>query len=272
MSESATPAFELQLRQLSNDAREANLELPVVQRSGVSSKELRKLLTAAAATSLKVEYPLTPEIRINGPTGSFVVQLKEKRLNLVSWASAKSRSGIMPADDIYSAITGEVEEREPIYVPPTPAAAANRGAASRKEPKAPLRKGLIMMYTGILGLIIIGVNLFTLSELRRPPGNFLPPYRLLEPGPAERLLTSVAGAYETGSGNGDRRLQISKDGKVKWIKFGNGRSSAEERNFTVQGAESNDRPSLLTSRKSMIKVKDPITLTYFGDTYVRVAQ
>ena len=56
-----------------------------------------------------------------------------------------------------------------------------------------------------------------------------------------------------------------------WFKFGQDRSPLERKEFSVQGIVSNGQDALLNSKRSlMIKVKDPRSLTLYGDTYVRV--
>jgi hypothetical protein len=124
---------------------------------------------------------------------------------------------------------------------------------------------------GVLVMVIVGVNFYSIWNYRKPPGNLMPPYNSKEPEPAKRLVESVAGNYETGGNIGDRRLQISREGEVIWFKFGQDRSPLERKEFSVQGIVSNGQDALLNSKRSlMIKVKDPRSLTLYGDTYVRV--
>jgi hypothetical protein len=119
---------------------------------------------------------------------------------------------------------------------------------------------------------IVGLNTFNFYLAKRPPGNFLPEYRLLAPEPADRLLTEMAGAYETGGEPGDRRLQIGRNGGVQWIQFGPGRAVATQRDFAVQPVTTADSQGLLTDRQTLIQIKDSQTLIYFGDRFARVTQ
>jgi hypothetical protein len=252
-------SYTVGFKQLSPDAKRVDLGYGEQERTGVTAKELRNLLRAAEAAAPQVAYPLAPELRIAAPTGRFVVQLKDGRLNCVSWSSARSRGGNPTADQIFAIISGEEMQDDAVpYAAAGPKDVARAGGRWR------------WVLGTVLVVIIIGANLYSIYSYRKPPGNLLPPFRLQQPEPAKRLLESVAGSYETGGAAGDRRLQIKTDGGVVWIKFGPNRSVAEERQMTAQGAESGGRPALFTSRKSLIVVKDTTSLVLFGDTYQRV--
>ena len=259
MSQSAAPIFDVTLSQLSPDGKKAGIDYTTTERLGLSSKELRGLLNAAAAVAPEVVYPLTPEVRITAPSGKFVVQLREGRLNFISWASTKSRGGNPTVDQIVAIVGGEVAEAD-LRIEETPVAATPEASTGRRK----------ILLGVMLGLVVVGLNVFTFTSARRPPGNFLPPLKVMDSGPAERLLASLAGNYETGTSIGDRRLQISKNGTVIWIKFGANRTTAEEKTFTTQAVDASGTNGLLTNRKGLIKVKDPTTVTLFGDVYTRV--
>jgi len=261
MSAPAVPVYDVTLSQLSLDARKAGLDFPASTRAGLTRKELRALLKAAADTATTVGYPLTPELRVAAPTGNYVIQMKESRLNFVSWASLNSRGGIPTVDQMLEIITGQVVEGD-TGLPETEAPV--RGGNSKNGKRAALAVLLVA--------VVIGVNAITFLQAKKPPGNFLPRYTLLEGGPAERVFAGVTGNYETGGQPGDRRLQIASNGAVQWLKFGADRAVAERREFTTQAVEVAGAPALLTSRQSVIKIKDPTTVTLFGDTYARVGK
>jgi hypothetical protein len=252
--------FTVGLKHLAPDGRKAGVEFNETERTGVEARELRQLLRAAEALAPSVSYPLVPEIRISAPTGRSVVQLKDGRLNFISWSSATSRGGNPTADQIVAIISGEEVEDD---AHPAGSAAPTTGGRSNKANR--------WLIGGLCGIIIIGANAYTVFNYRKPPGNLLPEYRLLDAEPGKRLLESLAGSYETGSAVGDRRLEITTDGKIVWIKFGTDRTIAEKREYTAQAASTGGFDALFTSRKSIIKVRDRASLVLFGDTYVRVA-
>ena len=83
-------------------------------------------------------------------------------------------------------------------------------------------------------------------------------------------MSTVAGVYETGSSPGDRRMEIGKNGKVQRYKFGADRVLTTPQTFTVQAADAGGKQALITSKKSMITVKDQVSIVLYGDTYQRV--
>lgn len=253
--------FTVGFKQLAPDARTAGLDYPEKERTNVGGRELRQLLRAAQTLAPSVAYPLAPELRISAPTGRSVVQLKDGRLNFINWSSVKSRGGNPTADQIFAIISGEEMMDD---TTPAENSAPTVGGRSSHAGR--------WLLGAVCAIVIVGANAYSFYNYKKPPNNLLPEYRLLEGEPAKRLVENMAGAYETGSAAGDRRLQIEKDGRVVWIKFGPDRAIAERREFTAQAATSAGVDALFTSRKSLIKVKDRSSLLLFGDTYVRVAR
>ncbi len=125
---------------------------------------------------------------------------------------------------------------------------------------------------GMLAVAIVAVNAFTLWFVMKPPRTLTPKFTLLDPAPAERLLTEVAGVYETGGAPGDRRLEIKPDGGIQRIKFGLNRVPAQKQTYTVKAAEAAGKPALVlvTKNQSLITIKDPLSVVLYGDTYTRI--
>lgn len=258
MSTPSAATYDITLTHLSPDLKKAAIEFSAVQRPALSLKELGALLRAAEALAPSVVYPAKPEIRIEAPSGKFVVQIKEGRLHYISWGSLNSRGGNPTVNQILGMISGEIGEGD-VGLDDTPAPQVARKSTHVKR----------ALIGAVLGAFIAGANALTFVQAKRPPGNFLPPYRVLEAAPAERFLTSVTGNYESGSEPGDRRLQITRDGNVVWIKFGPARAVQERKEFTAQAVEAAGATALLTSKQGLIKVKDASTISLYGDTYIR---
>lgn len=256
MSASSGVLFSLTMRHLSADAKRAGTELPEAQLGHLTSRQLRAILDAAAKLAPTVAYPVEPEIRIETTAGKFVVQIRNGALKFISWSSSVRGSGEMTAAQIMAAIAGESGEAELV------ATAGSRGSALSFLPSPKIL---------LCGIAIIAVNSFTLWFVTRPPRTFAPKFTLMEAAPAERLLADVAGVYET-TGPGERRLEIRKDGSVNRVKYSAQRKVIQKQEFSVKPAQAAGEPALVTDRKALILVKDPLSVVLYGDTYRRVSR
>lgn len=263
MSRPPTLLFTLNLRHLTADGKRAAADLPPVQLHYIAASQLQSLLRSVEGIAGMIAYPAEPEIRISGPTGEFVVRVKDGQLHLVSWSSAH-KGGTATTAEIIAAVTEQEPEK--------PTATRHESRPPLKPMKRPPSAAREKMTMIALALAIVLVNSFTIWILTRPPRSVVGKVRLLAPESAERLLADVAGAYETGKGDGDRRLDIRRDGSAQRTKFGAAGTVKDMQNFTVQGAESAGKRVLLTSRKSLITVKDSLSVVMFGDTYTRVTK
>src|SRR3954471_7099457 len=106
MTKPSTALFLVTLRHLSADGKKAGAELPNVQLNYLSAKQLRAIINAVADLAPTVAYPAEPELRVEGPAGKYVIQVKAGGLNLVSWSSTQ-KYGALTTAQIYSAVTGE---------------------------------------------------------------------------------------------------------------------------------------------------------------------
>ena len=256
MSKPTETLYVVGLKHLAADAKKAGVDIPETQLNYIPAKRLRTLLDAVEALAPGVVFPAEPELRITAPTGKFVVQVKGGKLHFVSWSSGK-KGGEFTAARIFATIAGEEAEEQSF-----------QRVSGDGEPDGFRRFATMAM----LIIAILAVNSFTFWMLTRPPKNLLPKYTLLPKEPAERLLADVAGVYETGSGPGDRRMEIQKDGGVQRIKYGSERKAAEKQIFTVKPAETAGKQALLTSRKAMITIKDSLSVVLYGDTYQRTTR
>ncbi len=255
MTRPDTLLFSVSLRHLTADGKKCGLEFPAAQLRHVSVSQLETLLLAVDEIAPSVAPPAEPEVRISGATGDFVVRINAGQLHMVTWSSHHKVGAATPTQ-IVAAITGEE------------ASEALRSKGSAGQPKS--KGGRETLTLVALGLAILLVNSFTVWILTRPPRGFLPKYRLLAPEQAQRVLADVAGVYETGRGPGDRRLEVGRNASAQRIKLGPGGSVKDIQSFAVQAAEAEGNKALITSRKSLITIKDGISVVLYGDTYTRV--
>jgi hypothetical protein len=256
--------YNVTLHHLSPDATAAGLAYPDEQLQAVTVAQLRDLLLALSivATQLTIYEPSTPEIRIKTDREIFVVRTRYRRLCFVGWETIL-RGEDHSAGFILSTITGTVEAVKAApkmerYVPITaPSGASPMAAGFPRWAKI-----------GALTTLIIGFNATTAWMLLRPPPSLLPKHELLGVFESRALLVKVAGEYETGVQEGDRRLVIGADGSLRLAKFGPQRSVLEERRKIVRGALVDGRAALVTP-DAVIVLKDADTVLLYGNTYRR---
>lgn len=247
-------AFSVTVHHLAPDAKKAGVEFPDVELANVTPARLRGLLDELAKLAPRIQFPVTPEMRIVAAERRFLVQVKEGHIRFSSWSVRAGGCDLTPAQ-ILAAITGSDEE--PAAIAPTGITAGGRSRWAK---------------IGFIAMAILGSNAVTTWMLLRPtPNPFLPEYTLLASEPAERLLAGVAGEYRTGANEGDRGLKIMRDGRLHWVKFGPRATIVEESDLSAQAVRSNGQPALLTSADALIEIKDSVTLIFYGDTYRRTA-
>lgn len=255
----AAAQFTVTLHHLAPDARRAGAEFADLNLANVAPEKLRTLLEALAALAPTTQFPAEPELRIVGPHGRFVVQVRNGQVRVTSWTTQEAGSGLTP-NRILAMIMG-TEAADESDGPASGAMGAAVGQLSRRWKIA------------VLAIAVAGTNGVTAWLLTRPPAppppELLPEYRVVAPEQAARLLANFAGDFETGGNPGDRRLTIRRDGTLRWVRLGPNQTMEEDLNLTSQAAESRGRPVLVASNYGMIEMKDPITIVYFGDTYRR---
>ena len=261
----AASTYSVTLHHLSPDATAAGLAYPDEQLQNVSVPQLRDLLTALAtvASQLTIYEPSTPEIRVKTDREIFVIRTRYRRLCFVGW-EAILRGEDHSVGFIVGTITGTVEPAKftpkiiERYVP----------ASTTSTPTT--MPGSVPRWTkiAVLAVLIIGFNAITAYMLLRPAPSVVPRHELMADSESRALLLRVSGEYETGTGEGDRRLLINADGTLRLAKFGAQRAILEERRKTARGALVDGRAALVTS-DGVVVLKDADTVILFGNTYRR---
>lgn len=258
MSKAAEPLYVVTLKHLARDGATAAANLPEVQLNYIPGKQLKALLEAVEALAPSITFPVEPELRIAGPAGRFVVNLKAGELQLVSWSAANS-GGHYNAGEIFAIIAGTAT-----------AESLRESAAGSGGFFGSLLEGKGSMI--LMALVIVALNGFTVWTLAKPKKTLVPKFEVLASEPAQRLLGEIAGVYVTGTVPGSRRIEIQTNGTVSRYKLGAGQTLISPQTFTVTPAKVSGQPALITSKKTVISVRDPLSLVMFGDTYLRVAQ
>jgi len=247
------PTFTVTLHHLAPDARQMGANFPDTDLPSVTGRKLRELIRALAAIATRDPGAATPELRIGAPHGRFIVRVGEGRLRITSWDIRVGGTDFSP-DQIVGLITGgDVES----------GGGGDDFSASGKK-RSP--RG----WVGILVALIIATNVITAWMITRPPPNpFLPEFTPLAPEQTERLLVDVAGEYQTGANEGDRALTITRDGRVRWVKFGPKRAIIESADLKSRAVQSRGQRALLADDRALITFPDPATVVFYNETYRR---
>src|SRR5205823_5921967 len=144
-------------------------------------EELQELLEALAELAPRVTFPAEPEVRIAGPHGEFLVQVRNGHVRVVSW-SAQGGGSDLPPDRILAIIMG-LEQDEG-------GARPRDGNVALPSPRSRYAK------IALIGLVLIGSNSVTAWMLMRPPPplprEVLSEYRLVAPERAARIFSEFA--------------------------------------------------------------------------------
>jgi len=262
----SAPVYSITLHHLSPDAKAAGLSYPDEHLLAVSIGQLRELLYALSEVAARqtIYEPSSPEIRIKTDRDVFVVRTRYRRLCFIGW-EAMLRGEDHSVAYILSAITGGTEHGKVLPK-------VERPAPSYRPQSAPtIESGGIPRWVkiAVLAVLIIGINATAIWLLLRPPPNFAPKFTLLPEFESTALLNKVAGVYQTGPHEGDRRLVIESDGTLRFAKFGPRKALLDVTVKTSRGGLTEGHAALVTSDPDVITIKDADTLMAYGTTYKR---
>jgi hypothetical protein len=252
--------FHLILHHLSPDAKAASAAQPDHELPKVTVERLRELLVALAATAghLPAVSEAAPEIRIRAGKDTLEVRVRDGQLRFVSWETKAGGVGLN-VDQIIARVCFSAPRSEP--APLRPVRVHAPAPTSEKLPRWLKVSGLIVS--------IFLINGISVWMLLKPPPDLLSEFELLPTAASHELLAMVAGDYETGAREGDRRLTIQPDGTMQMSKYGQKRAIIEENNKTVRGALTSGKQALLTNDPYLVEIKDTNTVVLYGDTYKR---
>lgn len=264
----SAPVYSVTLHHLAPGAQAAGLAYPDEQLPTVTVAQLRELLFAlsAVASHLTIYEPSTPEIRIKTDRDVFVVRTRYRRLCFVGWETIL-RGEEHTVSFILTTITGNVE---PTKAPPKPErpATANPLGHGASTPSVPTGGTARWAKIAVLGFLIVTINGATAWMLLRPPPSLLPQHELMSESESHALLIRSAGQYETGTSEGDRRLIIESEGKLRLGKFNAQKAIVEERTKSARGALVDGRPAIITG-DTVLQIKDADTVVIYNTTYRR---
>jgi hypothetical protein len=269
----AASTYSVTLHHLAPGAQAAGVGYPDEQLNGVTTEQLTELLQALAqvAASLTIYEPSTPEIRIKTDREIYVVRTRYRRLCFVGReALLRGEEHTIPyiigtisglAEPELKAATPRAPER-PASASPTPAAGGSRAPTS-----APPWTKIAVLAALSLACFAGGVWL-----LVKPARGVAPKFTKMDAAASAALLSRIAGEYQTGTREGDRRLIISADGTLRLAKYGPNKTIAEEIIRTARGALQDGKPALATADPYVMQLNEPDSIVLYGQIYKRVVQ
>ncbi|MDD3181004.1 MAG: hypothetical protein PHQ04_11740 [Opitutaceae bacterium] len=264
-----TVSYQVVLHALAPDATDAGSTYADTTLPGVSEEQLRQLLTAFADLAARLSPMVTPrpEIRIKSPAGLVMIVPVEGKLHFVNWET-KVGGFKVSVDDIMAKIaaTAAIPTKAAGATPTTVHAAARTASPIRKTATGKRK----FVTIALLGVAIVAMNLTTVWMLFMPPRTLLPPHVFLPEAESDALMKQVAGVYQTGAREGDRRLEIEKLGLLRFAVYGKNQTLRRERLQTARGARITEGVVILTDENGILRPKDQSTITIYGDTYRRI--
>jgi len=254
----AAPTFSVILHHLSPDAKQAGSAFPDHPMATASLEQLVELINnlGELSTGFHETPGITPEIRIQTAREELQVRAVSGGLRYDSW-DTKVGGLILSPEEIIAKIGG------PNVVPKRPRRVAAAAPAPQDGPPRWLK-------LAGLAVAIIAVNATTVWLFFSPPNTLLPRHEVLAEAETRKIFSNLAGEYETGGEQGDRRLVIAPDGTLKLGYYGAKRAVLRESPVNARGAKVEGIPALITiDPPSVVQIKDPNTLILYGDTYKR---
>lgn len=266
----AAPVYSVTLHHLAPGAAAAGLGYPDEQLPAVTAAQLSGMLHALSgvALSLTIYEPSAPEIRIKTDREVYVVRTRYRRLCFVG-REALLRGEEHAVDFIMGTITGVTEPELKAAAPRVFERPSNAGTTGLRLPSDGFPDWAKIALMLVLSAAGLGGGLWMLV---RPARSLAPKFDLMASVESVSLLSRVAGEYQTGILEGDRRLIIGTDGTLRIAKYGPAQAIAEEVIRTARGAMQEGKPALATTDPYVMIIKDADNVVLYGQNYKRVVQ
>ena len=254
--------YKVNLHALAPDATEAGSNYADVPLEAVPEEQLRQLLTALDDLARRRPPAISarPCIRINAAARMATITPIDGKLYYSSW-DTKGRGLEVSVDDVLAKFGATAKEQKPAPAGSKPAVPGRPAATNQRR----------FVTIALLGVAIVAMNAATLWMLFKPHRTILPPYAYLSDAESDALLSQVAGAYQTGVKEGDRRLEIETKGLFHFAVYGRNRALRREHLQSGRGARIADGAVIITSESGVLRLVNENTITIYGDTYRRIA-
>jgi hypothetical protein len=249
--------FQVATISLSADARQANAALGTTPLGEVSRADLFALLERFRQIDAVQNIEAEPHFSINAPAGKFLVRTGQGKLFLYNARDSSAPYAELTTAEIITQLETSSSSRAPFseHIPSPPAS----------PPRAPHRG--IAAAILVTGFALNGYTLYSVFYVEEV--NSRPDVTLITDAAELKMRRhDVVGVFATGGKPGDRTIEISPDGRVKFSELGL-RTGAAETTDTYRVGRHAGKLCLATTDSGTIDVLNIDALIYYRDTYRR---
>lgn len=242
---------------LAHDTRSASPGHGATDLGELSVEELSALLERFRAIDSLQNHDAEPHLIVVARAGKFIIRTSQGRLLLYN-----ARDSTIP----YVELTAE-EIVAQLDRPVTTAAPFDDDA---QRPAAITPSRGIAVAILVAGLSLNGYTLYSVvytESVNQKPSVTL----LTDTTERDARLRDAVGTYATGSQPGDRAMEITADGRIKFLEVG-ARNRAGDSTDTFRVGRHDTKLCLTTVESGIVDILNIDTLVYFRDTYKRTKQ
>jgi hypothetical protein len=239
---------------LAHDTRSASAGHGATELGDFSAEELSALLERFRAIDALQNHDAEPHLIIVTRAGRFIIRTSQGRLLLYNARDNTIPYVELTADEIIAQLDAPVTTVAP-------------SADDARRPAAITPSRSIAVAILVAGLSLNGYTLY--SVVYTESVNQKPPVTLLtDTTERDARVRDAVGTYATGSQPGDRAIEITADGRIKFLEV-EARNRAGESTDTFRVGRHDNKLCLTTAESGVVDVLNIDTLVYFRDTYKR---
>ncbi len=241
---------------LAPDTRRAAADQGTTDLGELSPDEFAALLERLRTIDPVQNHECDPHVIVVARAGKFVVRTSQGRLllynardNTIPYAELSPGEIVAHLDRSISTAT---PFSAPAAVPPAPVSTPSRGIA---------------VAILVAGLALNGYTLYSVfytESVNQPPAVTL----LTDATERAARLHDAVGTFATGNQPGDRAIEITADGRIRFIELGN-HSPTGDTTDTFRIGRHDHKLCLATAESGVVDVLNIDSLVYFRDTYHR---
>ena len=261
--------YDVTLVNLAADARSAAVTLSPIDRPGLSTEEMRRLLQDFCELDPVQNSVADPEIRVQTRSGKYLLRTGQKKLFLYDILSRERPALVLTVPEVIAELDGSAAAaRLPLLEAPLPPLVEENPTWAATPPSpAPANRKLLGGMFAVAGLLLGAIVFLALPA---DEADLSPPFSPLEPAELAALRPSLAGVYMTGSQPGQHGIVIMAGGDLKIFEL-NAQVAPSVILDTFELGRLGPKLCLATNQPGgFIEVTGRDTLVYCGEIYQRI--